>query len=543
MKSLTGTRRLVRLALRRDRITLPLTLMLAWVMVAGSAPALTSTYPDTEAQLTYVASSAPSVVGRMFQGTVQDVSLGTILLAETYMTTAIILAIMSILLVTRHTRHNEEIGAGELIGSTVVGRNAPLSAALVVAVGANLLFAFLTFLSISTVEDLGTTGSMMLSLSLALVGIFFAGVAAITAQLSDYRRGANGMAIGALVFFFIVRALGDAIGDISADGLSVTASWISWLSPLGWGYQVLPYSVNRVLPIVMLLASFVLVAAAAYYLRSRRDLGSSIFQSKPGLARAKLNLLGVDGLTRRLQRGGLIGWGVGFVITGALMGVIVNDFKDTFTDSDVFQDFLGAPEATQDIISTIFAAMLPLMAAMLAGYVVSAISKLYDEESSGRVEHLMGTAVSRGRWITSHISFTSIGVALNLTLMGLVAATTYTVVAETSDTSFTDILIGSMVHIPAMLLFMSVIVLVYAMFGRFVKAFAWSYYGYIALIGSFAAIFSWPSWSTYLSPFVHSPEFPSKNPEAAPFIVMGLLSIGILVIAVNTLKRRDLALK
>ena len=40
---------------------------------------------------------------------------------------------MSILLVVRHTRADEETGRAELVGAGVVGRHAPLAAALVVA--------------------------------------------------------------------------------------------------------------------------------------------------------------------------------------------------------------------------------------------------------------------------------------------------------------------------------------------------------------------------------------------------------------------------
>ena len=105
MKTFVGTKRLVRLDLRRDRVTIPVTLLLAIGMTAGSAPALVTAYPDFTAQLSYVSSSVASAVGRMFQGTIQGVSLGSILMAETVMFTAVILAIRSIWIVSRHTRY------------------------------------------------------------------------------------------------------------------------------------------------------------------------------------------------------------------------------------------------------------------------------------------------------------------------------------------------------------------------------------------------------------------------------------------------------
>jgi ABC-2 type transport system permease protein len=53
----------------------------------------------------------------------------------------ILIAPVSLLFVIRHTRAEEEAGRRELLGSMVVGRVAPLAAALVTVFGANLLIA------------------------------------------------------------------------------------------------------------------------------------------------------------------------------------------------------------------------------------------------------------------------------------------------------------------------------------------------------------------------------------------------------------------
>jgi ABC-2 type transport system permease protein len=175
MDSFKGTWRLVRLAIRRDRISTPVTLLLALGMSGLSAPALVSAYPNAETQLAYIAASAPSVVGRLFQGTVQGVNLGSIVMAEIFLFTSVIIAIMSILMVTRHTRWNEEVGAAELIGSSVVGKNSPLTSALIVTVLANAVFALLLFASLAPISELDVRGSAYFTLSLFSVGTFFAG--------------------------------------------------------------------------------------------------------------------------------------------------------------------------------------------------------------------------------------------------------------------------------------------------------------------------------------------------------------------------------
>ena len=542
MKPFVGTWRLIRLALRRDRIVLPITIFLVVLMSGGGAPALADAYPDREAQLGYVVPSVTSIAGRLFQGTIAGVNLGTILTAETFLFTSVILAIMSIFIVTRHTRHNEEIGAGELIGSGIVGRSAPLTAALLVAIGTNIITALMMLAIISTTEGFDVSGAAFYSFSLAAVGIFFGGIAAITAQLSDYRRGANGMAVSLLIGAFLVRGVGDALGELSADGLSVTANWISWLSPLGWAYQVLPFNENRLGPLVLLVVVTMMTFSAAYFLRRKRDLGSSIFESKPGPNRAKSSLLSGVGLAHHLQKGGLYGWLTGFAATGLLIGVIANDFKETFTENEVFNEFLEASGATGSITDIMFASMFPLSIALLSGYAVTAISKMQAEESSGRIEYLLSTTLGRIRWMFSHIGYIATASISFILLFGLIGALGFVFASEEATTSFGNIILAAAVNIPAMLVFLSVILFVFAFRGKFVKSFAWIYYSYIALIGSIASIFTWPDWVSNLSPFAHSPTAPSESIVMTPIYVLMIIFISLLLLSMLVFSRRDLSL-
>ncbi len=543
MKSYTGTWRLIRLALRRDRITLPINIVLVALMAGASAPALVTTYGDVETQTAYVLSSAPSIVGRLFQGTVQGVNLGSIVMAEVYLFTAVLMAIMSIFIITRHTRHNEETGSGEMIAAGIVGRKAMLTAALVVAVGANILTGLLIFAMYAPITELDATGSAFMSLSLTMVGIFFAGVASITAQLSGFRRGANGMAIGILIAFFLIRGAGDALGDISTDGLSVTPSWLTWLSPFGWGYQVLPYNGDKIFPLILLATAIAVTFVVGFYLLRKRDVGSGLFPARAGSARAKKSLLGASRLARRLQRGGLIGWSFGFAISGLLMGVLTNDFRATFEEAEAFQNLLEQAGGGGNFAQSVFAAMFPLMAAMLAGYVVSALLKMYDEEASGRVEYLFGTALGRARWAMSHIGNTLFGIVFNLFIMGAIGGGAYAYLSEAGDATFLEILGASLANIPAMALFMAIIVFVYSIFGRFVRSFAWSFYAYVALISSIASIFTWPQWVLNISPFSHTPPVPSDDVDIFPLYVMSAAATFLIAASLVALRRRDVNLK
>lgn len=543
MQALKGTKRLVRLALRRDRFTIPITMVLVIMMVAGSGPALAAAYPDYATQVSYVASSVPSIIGRLFQGTVNGVSLGTILVAETFMFTAVILAIMSIFIVTRHTRQNEESGAGELIGSGVVGRSAPLTAAIIVGVGANVLIGIILFGLLASTPEFDKTGSAYYSVALAMSGIFFVGVAAITSQLSDYKRGANALAIAVLGIAFFIRGVGDALGEVAADGLSVTTSWITWLSPLGWANQTLPYSENRIEPLALLVLGTLVACWSSYILMRNRDIGSSIFVSKAGNSRAKISLLGANGLTKKLQRGGLLGWGVAFFAFGSMMGIIVNDFRSTFEENETFQAFISASGSASSFSDMMFSAMFPISIAILSGYVVTAMSKMQDEELSGRIEYLLSTALGRFKWMMSHVGYAVFGISLCIMIFGLSAAIGYELSADVKESNFGDILLAAAINIPASIVFMSAVLFVYSFKGKLVKTFAWFYFAYIALIGSIAGIFEWPEWVSKASPFYHVPLYPSVNTDWMPLVWLSVVAGVLILVSFLNFKKRDLNLK
>jgi ABC-2 type transport system permease protein len=92
------------------------------------------------------------------------------------------------------------------------------------------------------------------------VGLAFAGIASITAQLSRSTRAAVGMAGTVLGAAFVLRGLGD-MAAVQGSG----SFWLSWFSPLGWSQQTAPFVFNRWWPLLLTLA-FACGAALLGYL-------------------------------------------------------------------------------------------------------------------------------------------------------------------------------------------------------------------------------------------------------------------------------------
>jgi ABC-2 type transport system permease protein len=183
-----------------------------------------------------------------------------------------LIGLMSLLLVTRHTRQEEETGRAELVSAGVVGRYAWLAAGLLFVLAVNVVLAAVTALGFIAL-DLPVAGSITLAVDCGLGGMVFAGVAAITVQVIEYARPANGMAFAALGAAFLLRAVGDSATELS---------WLSWLSPIGWAERFQPFAGERwwvlLLPVALLLVLLVAIAA----LLVRRDVGGGVLPTRLG---------------------------------------------------------------------------------------------------------------------------------------------------------------------------------------------------------------------------------------------------------------------
>ena len=213
-----------------------------WIAVlalipVSTASAFTGLYPtEVERQLLVgTVGSNPALVA--FLGPIYGSSIGALTTWRVGVIGSVFVAIMAILTMIRHTREEEESGRRDLLGATVVGRNAPLTAALLVTSGVGLVVGVICAAGMIGM-GLETAGSIAFGAGFAAVAVVFAALAGVAAQLTQGAGAARGIAMGALGVFFLVRMIGDGS---SADGLG----WLSWLSPIGWFTQLRPFSDER----------------------------------------------------------------------------------------------------------------------------------------------------------------------------------------------------------------------------------------------------------------------------------------------------------
>jgi ABC-2 type transport system permease protein len=529
MTALTGTGSMVRLALRRDRIMLPIwTLIFIATGVSGAA-SLTSLYPTVESRVQAAAANnnTPAIVA-MYGKVYDPTSLGgSQAMLKTYVLGALLVALLTIIVTVRHTRAEEEAGRLELLGATVLGRHAALTAGLLVAVGTSVVIGLLTAVAFIA-GGLPVAGSFVAGLAWVGVGLAFAAITAVIVQLTTSARTAIGIASAVLGAVYVIRALGDTAG---AGG----PQWLSWLSPIGWAQQFRPYAGNRWWVLSITITFAVVVAAVAYALASRRDQGAGLLADRPGPAGSS-TLRGPLGLAWRLQRGLLIGWVVGVALGGAVLGGIASNVGDMM-NSQAAREFITRLGGTQAISDAFLAAEFSFVGIFVSAYGMQAVMRLRAEESAMRAEPLLATGVTRYGWALSHIAIALAGSTLIVTAGGLTAGLAYG--ASTNDMGEVGRMLGAaLVQVPAAWLLTGIVVAGFGLAPRLVMI-GWAALGVFLFLGELGPLLGLDQAVMDISPYAHVPRLPAAELTVAPLGWLLAVAAVLIVAGLAGFRRRD----
>jgi ABC-2 type transport system permease protein len=536
---LTGTWRLVRLALRRDRVLLPVWVAGTVALLVLTVVSIVGLYQTEADRLQYATVAATNAVARAVDGPMSGTSLGAIVMTEIFGFLAVLVGIMSVQAVVRHTRLDEETGRAELVGSAIVGRHARLVAALVVVLVANVAIATAAAVTL-VLAGLPSSGSLLAGLALGGIGLTFGAVAAVTAQVSATARGANGLGGLAVGVAFLLRAVGDALGTVDDTGLRVVSSWPSWLSPIGWGQQLRPFGGDHAWVLVLYAVAVLALVATAFVLTGHRDVGAGMRPVRPGPAVASPALTSPAGLAWRLQRGPLLGWGSGLLVAAAAFGAISDEVDELLETSDELVALLGEMGASEVLLDLYAAFMMALLAVVVGAYLTQAVLRMRAEEVAGRAEPVLATAVGRPGYLASHVLWAVAGASFVLLLVGLVAGTVGGLVTGEWGGRFGDWVLAAVVSLPAILVLGALTLAAIGWLPRFAVPVAWTAVVLSLVVGQFGGLFDLPQWALNLSPFTHVPAVPAEELRWLPLLVLTAVALVVGAIGAVGWRRRDL---
>ena len=527
---LTGLPALLRFALRRDRVRLP-----AWVLgisltVAATAAMFPGVYPDFAAQEARAAlMGSPATVALAGpQIGVDNYTFGAMMTNEMLALTSIVVALMSIFMVVRHTRGEEETGRSELVLANPVGQLAPMAAGLAMAVIANVALWIVTAVTLAGqgIESIDWPGSILYGAALASVGLVFAGVAAVAAQITEHARTASSMAGLVLGLVYTIRAVGD-----------VLESPISWLSPVGWAQRTYAFVADQWWPLLLSLVLTIALVIWAVALNSRRDFGSGLRQPKPGPSEASPRLSSAFALAVHNQRVSISAWAVSLGLFGLMYGSLLGEVEG-FAEKlgSTLEDVLG--ELMSASLINGFLSFLAVMISMFASvYAANAVLRARNEENAGLSESVLATPTSRAKFLAGHVTVAFVGGAIVLFAGLLGIATSGS--AALGASVIGDLMGAATVQLVPLLVVVSVAVALFGLVPR-LTGLVWVLVGYSMFALTLGGLVGLPDWAIDLPPFAMVPALPAE-----PFTLWTTLGLMVLAVALLTagfwgFARRDL---
>lgn len=529
--TLAGTGTLLRFMLRRERIRLTFWILGIGIMGLYFANAIHVIAEDQQ-ELAELSSLFTDPVGRLMTGPafgMDEPTYARFFATGYVLFLYILVALMSIFTVVRHTRLEEQTGRAELIRANVVGRHATLTATLILVIAANTAAGALIFGGTMT-ADYDAGGSLLVAVTSVAVGVFFAGAAALSIQLSESSRGASAMAGALLGLSYLIR-MG---GDMAEQG----GNALSWFSPLGWSQQTAPYVEDRWGPLLLLVGFAVAFILAGYWLSTQRDVEASLLPSRLGRSRAKPALGTPLGMAYRVLRGGLRGWAIGLLLAALMFGGYAESMVDA---AEALPEEVAGIFSGEDMLLGYLAYMTLFMAIFVVAAGVSGITQLRSEESHGRAEYGLSLPISRTTWLGAQLAVLLTGLALILFLVGVgTALGTWAVLGADSSEYILDLVLGSLHQGAPVLAVMGIVAALFGWMPRIAGIVGWVIIGYAAVITNFGAILELPDIFYDLNIFGHLAEYPVEDVEWSPFLV--LVGIGIigLILGVLGWNRREI---
>ncbi|MFD9949909.1 ABC transporter permease [Nonomuraea sp. NPDC059023] len=529
MSALTGTGRLTRLALRRERVIAPWWVLLIVALALIMVNYITTRMGTYALKVEYTETISRNAFLYALGGGTVEPRLEVLATWRSGGFLYVFSAFAAVMSVVRHTRREEDSGRAELVGSAVVGRRAPLTAAILVAAGVSVACG-LAVAAVLIGIGFEPVGSLAYAAAVTAAGWVFGGIAAVAAQLARNARTATMIGLSVLAVSYVMRYAGDATGQ----------HYLINLSPIGWSHLVRPYQDERWWMLGLSILVGVALLALAYRLLDRRDLGAGILPERLGPA-GTTRLRGPVSIAWRLHRSLLMAWAAGVAFFAAAAAGLSPFVRDLLARPSVVTDgiieLLGMPAAAIGGYSWY---LILILAYVVALYPVLMTLRLREEETSGRAEAVQATPLTRLRWAGGHLVVAGLGTAALMAVAGLVFGTLFSVLVGDLSTDLPRFLGGALSVVPAAWCVGAICVLAYGLLPRACTAICWIAWILTAALGQVAGPLYGLWGGSPLEPFHYIPNPFGGEPfnagaQAALLIITAILLYG----GLHTLRRRD----
>jgi ABC-2 type transport system permease protein len=222
-----------------------------------------------------------------------------------------------------------------------------------------------------------------------------------------------------------------------------------------------------------------------------------------------------------------------------VLGGAASSVADMVADNQALKDIFTRMGGRSGVVDAYLVSVMGILGLMAAGYAIQATLRLRAEETSGRAEPVLATAVGRLQWAGSHLLFSVVGSALALVAAGLTVGLTYGVSSGDVGRGVSRVLEGALVQVPAVWVLAAVAVALVGLAPRFAAA-AWGALAVCVILGLVGAALQLDQWVMDLSPFTHVPRVPGDALTATPLVLLLAMAAALGGAGLAGLRRRGI---
>jgi ABC-2 type transport system permease protein len=174
-----------------------------------------------------------------------------------------------------------------------------------------------------------------------------------------------------------------------------------------------------------------------------------------------------------------------------------------------------------------------------AGFTVSSVQRMRSEETSGRVEPLLATGMSRTRWLAGSLSVTLVGTLL-VTGAGGLGMGLADAVVQGEAAQAPRLLVASLAYAPAAFMLAGLGVLLIGWAPRAVAA-VWGLLAFCVVVGWLGTVLAFPQWVTDISPYSHISQVPAEPMAWGPLLALVVFTVASVTVGATKLVKRDIA--
>jgi ABC-2 type transport system permease protein len=245
------------------------------------------------------------------------------------------------------------------------------------------------------------------------------------------------------------------------------------------------------------------------------------------------------GLAWRLQRGLLIGWSAGFALLGLIYGSVAESVGQLLEDSPQMADIFARIGGPGVLIDAYIAGVMGILALIAAAYGIQSTLRMTAEEETLRAELVLTGAVSRSRFLGSHLVFGFLGPAAVMLVAGVTMGLSYGLIAGDVGGQLPRVVGAGMVHLPAVWVMVGVVAVLFGVLPR-LTSWSWGLFGAVVVVGVLGAILQLSQWIIDLSPFTHVPAVPSRQLVVQPLAWLLGMVVAMAITSFAGFRRRDL---